>query len=158
RGAPSWKVRRSLSSAVRPTSTVIPSGDTNRRATERPRQIPASGSDGSGARRSLLAALTSDPLSNGTRYGSEVRLDLRRALLLDRGKLVLAPRVAPVDGGVVLRIAPLGDACFLLLPPPLLPAGLLLEPLLLAGAFPCPAGHRGLVRCHPTSSSPGRGD
>ena len=42
----------SLSSAVRPTSMVMPSGETKRRATLRPCQIPFSGSGGGGALRS----------------------------------------------------------------------------------------------------------
>src|SRR5215467_8547914 len=46
----------SLSSAVLPTSTVIPSGETNRRATDRPCHIPISGSGGGGALRVTASA------------------------------------------------------------------------------------------------------
>src|SRR5436305_5255443 len=47
-GAPKRRERMSLSSAVRPTRMVRPSGETNRRATLRPCHIPFSGSGGGG--------------------------------------------------------------------------------------------------------------
>ncbi len=47
-GAASLIDRISLSRAVRPTRTIIPSGLSATRATERPCQIPVSGSDGGG--------------------------------------------------------------------------------------------------------------
>ncbi len=48
RGAASLIERMSLSSAVLPTNTIIPSGEVKRRAIERPCQIPRSGSVGPG--------------------------------------------------------------------------------------------------------------
>src|SRR6185295_10165755 len=60
RGEASLSERTSLSSAVRPTSTVSPSGETNRRAIERPCHIPFSGSGGGGGPFLAMAPIYQD--------------------------------------------------------------------------------------------------
>ena len=116
-------LRMSLSLAVRPTRTIMPSGDSNRRAIDRPRQIPWSGSlePPPASSRSRLRARQHPPICHDRLMSSSLFPSNPRGLFLtDLDGTLLGPdRIIPKRSVDAIRQAndldvvemPFGGAC-----------------------------------------------